>query len=71
MNMMLGGAFHQFLFNQMTARQGIKKHGEVAIAALMKELLHNLHQKDVIKGKLFHKLTPVQCKKALRAVALI
>ena len=32
MNLMLGGrAFHEVLMNQMTAKAGIKKHGEAAI----------------------------------------
>ena len=69
---MLGGrAFHEVLMNQMTAKAGIKKHGEAAITALMQELSHNLHEKDVIEGKMFHELTPEQRRKALRIVALI
>eukprot|EP00957_Ditylum_brightwellii_P183933 14010273-Ditylum_brightwellii.AAC.2 len=55
-NAMLGGEFGQVLLNQMTAKQGIKKHGDVAIAALVNELSHNLHDKDVIEGKHFHEL---------------
>ena len=63
---MLGGrAFHEVLMNQMTAKARITKQGEAAIAAL------NLHEKDVIEGKMFHELTPEQRKKALRVVALI
>ena len=71
MNKLMGGEFHKVLLNQMTAKAGIKKHGEVAIAALIKELTHNLHEKDVIEGKLFEDLTPEQREKALRVVALI
>jgi len=57
--------------NQMTAKAGIKKHGDVAIAALIKELTHNLVDKDVIEGKKFRELSPEQRKDALRVVALI
>ena len=50
MNAMLGGStFHALLMNQMTAKTGIKKHGEAAIAALIKEVTHNLHEKEVIE----------------------
>ena len=37
----------------------------------MQESSHNLHEKDVIEGKMFHELTPEQRRKALRVVALI
>ena len=69
---MLGGStFHALLMNQMTVKAGIKKHGEAAIAALTKELTHNLHEKEVIEGKYFYELTKEQRRKALRIVALI
>ena len=57
MNAMMsnGGPFH-VMMTQMTARAGIKKHGELTIAALVKELSHNLHDKDVIKGKRYEQL---------------
>src|SRR6056300_1158898 len=71
-NAMIGGReFHEVLMNQMTAKAGIKKHGNVAIAALIKELTHNLVDKDVIEGKKFGELSQQQRKDALRVVALI
>jgi len=71
-NAMIGGQeFHKVLLNQMTARAGIKKHGDAAIAALIKELTHNLVDKDVIEGKMFRELSYEQRKEALRVVALI
>ena len=39
-----GKEFHHILMNQMTAKAGIKKHGEAAIAALIKEITHNLRK---------------------------
>ena len=59
------------MMTQMTAKAGIKKHGELAIAALVKELSHNLHDKDVIEGKRYDQLTDDQRRKALRAIALV
>lgn len=58
-------AFHSILLNQMTAKAGIKKHGNLAIAALIKEIAHNLHEKDVIEGKNSQELTCEQRQQAL------
>ena len=56
---------------QMTAKAGIDKHGDRAVAALIKELSHNLDKKDVIEGMNFSDLSPDQRKDALRATPLI
>ena len=55
----------------MTYRAGVKEFGELAVAAMIKELSHNLHGKDVIEGKNFNELTSDQRKQALRAIGLI
>jgi hypothetical protein len=39
-----------FILTQMTAKAGIKKHGQVAIDALYQEFLQ-LHDQDVFDGK--------------------
>ena len=56
---------------QMTAKAGIKKHGDRAVAALIKELSQNLHEKDAIEGKQFSELSSEQRRDALRAIPLI
>ena len=44
----------------MTAKAGINKHGDRAIAALLKELSQKLDEKDVIEEMKFSDLTPEQ-----------
>ena len=58
------------MFNQMTAKKGIEKFGEVAIAAMFKEyaILDNL---DVFGTIDPDKLTLIQKQRALRAINLI
>ena len=56
---------------QMSGKAGINKHGDRAVAALVKELSHNLDKKDVIEGMNFSDLSPDQRKDALRAIPLI
>jgi hypothetical protein len=59
-----------FIMTQMTAKAGIKKHGEAAVRALYKELLQ-LHNQTVFKGKDADKLTRQQKYNALRAISVI
>ena len=59
-----------FLFNQMPANAGIKKHGELAIDALFKEFAQ-IDTKGVIKALQASDLTRKQKKAALRAINLI
>lgn len=59
-----------FIFNQMTAKAGIKKHGKVAIDALYQEFLQ-LHDLDVFEGLHPDKLTKEQKRAALRAISVI
>ncbi len=56
--------------NQMTARAGIKKHGEVAVQAIFAEFAQ-IEDKNVIAPLDASKLTPQQRKDALRAISLI
>lgn len=55
-----------YMFNQMSAKAGIRKHGQVAIDALYAEFLQ-LHEKGVFKGQHTKDLTPRQKRQALRA----
>ena len=71
MNLLINNGHFNVLLNQMTYRAGVKEFGELAVTAMIKELSHNLHGKDVIEGKHFHELTPEQRKQALRAIGLI
>ena len=59
-----------FVMNQMTAKAGIKKHGQKAIDALYKEFCQ-LDDKSVFEGIDASTLTYEQRKSALRAVNLI
>jgi hypothetical protein len=59
-----------FIFNQMSAKVGIKKHGQKAIDALFKEFCQ-LHDKSVFEGIHASDLTYQQRQTALRAVNLI
>jgi hypothetical protein len=60
----------EFMFNQMTADAGIKKHGQLAIDALMAEFAQ-LDGLNVLKGMRASSLTRLQKKEALRAINLI
>ena len=71
MNLLIDNGHFNVLLNQMTYRAGLEEFGELAVRAMIKELLHNLHGKDVIEGKHFHELTSEQRKQALRAIGLI
>ena len=59
-----------FMMTQMTAKAGIRKHGQAAINALMKEFaqLHNQETFDPVHA---HELTKQQREAALRSVNLI
>ena len=59
-----------FMFNQMSAKKGIAKHGDVAIAALLSEFTQ-LEDKDAYEGVHVADLTPAQRRAALRAINLI
>jgi uncharacterized protein YeaC (DUF1315 family) len=59
-----------FMMTQMTAKAGIKKHGEAAVRALYSEFLQ-LHNQMVFKGKDARKLTKQQKSNALRAISVI
>jgi hypothetical protein len=59
-----------YLFTQMSAAAGIKKHGQVAIDALFKEFAQ-LHDKNVFEAMDASSLTEKQKKQALRAINVI
>ena len=59
-----------FCFNQMSAKEGIAKHGEEAVAALFREFAQ-LHDKRVFKAIRASDLTLEQKKNALHALNLI
>ena len=59
-----------FIFTQMSAKAGIKKHGQRAIDALLKELTQ-LDNQDTFDPQDASKLTPQQKKAALRSVNVI
>ena len=59
-----------FIFNQMSAKEGIRKHGQKAIDALFQEFCQ-LHDKSVFEGIHASDLTYDQRRTALRAVNLI
>jgi hypothetical protein len=59
-----------FIMTQMTAKAGIKKHGQVAIDALYKEFLQ-LHDLGVFEGQHATALTRDERRAALRAINLI
>ena len=56
--------------HQMTARAGIKKHGELAVQAIFKEFAQ-IEDKNVIEPLDASKLTHKQRSEALRAISLI
>ena len=59
-----------FTFNQMSERDGIKKHGEAAILALFKEFAQ-LHEKKVFRAIKASELNGTQKKNAQHAINLI
>ena len=59
-----------FMFNQMTDKAGIRKHGQKAVDALLKELTQ-IDTNRVIKVIRASDLTHIQRKNALRAINLI
>jgi hypothetical protein len=59
-----------FVFTQMSARAGIKKHGQSAVDALIAEYIQ-LDQKGVFEGIHADTLSPAQKKAALPIVNLI
>ena len=59
-----------YCFNQMSAKDGIAKHGEEAIVALFKEF-SQLHNKKVFKAIKASELTRQQKKNSLHALNLI
>jgi hypothetical protein len=64
------GYISGFIFTQMTAKAGIKKHGKVAIDALYQEFLQ-LHDLGVFEGQHANKLSRKQKRAALRAISMI
>jgi hypothetical protein len=59
-----------FIMTQMTAKAGIKKHGQVAVDALFQEFLQ-LHDKTVFARKHRSELTKAERQAALRAISVI
>ena len=59
-----------FIMTQMTARAGIKKHGQLAVNALLQEI-QQLHDKSVFEGLDASTLSNVEKQQALRAINLI
>jgi hypothetical protein len=55
---------------QMTAKAGIKKHGQIAVEALFKEF-SQLHDLTVFRARKRSKLTKEETKAALRAISMI
>ena len=60
----------QFTLAQMSAKRGILKHGDVAIAAIVKEY-RQLDDLDVFKPMLTQHLTKEQMTKALRSITVV
>ena len=56
--------------NQMTAKTGIKKHGQTAITAILKEF-GQLNDKGTFKPIFKHTLTKDQISKAIRTITVI
>ena len=60
----------EYMFTQMTADAGIKKHGQVAVDALIKEFAQ-LHDKKVFEGLHPEKLTVTEKRDSLPSINLI
>ena len=58
------------VLTQMSAKKGIKKHGQVAIEAIISEF-QQLDDKRVLEPKLAANIDPQEKRKALRAITLI
>ena len=56
--------------NQMSAKAGIKKHGEEAVSAILKEFGQSEHMKT-FKPRHKHSLTKEQISKAMRIITVI
>ena len=61
---------YSFAFTQMSAAEGLKRYGDKAAEALVKEW-KQLHDLEVFEGYEFNKLTTAQRASALRLVQLI
>jgi hypothetical protein len=59
-----------FCFNQMGMKPGVKKYGQKAIEAVMRECTQ-LDNKGFFKPVDKKKLTPQQLKRVLRAITLV
>ena len=57
-------------FNQMSAKKGIKKHGQMAVNAILKEYTQ-LHDLGVFKPRFKNDLTGQQIKDCLRLITVI
>jgi hypothetical protein len=57
-------------FNQMSAKKGIKKHGQMAVNAILKEYTQ-LHDLDVFKPRFKKDLTDQQIKECLHLITVI
>ena len=66
----LYGRIVEYVFNQMTAKAGIRKHGEKAVMALFEEFAQ-LHDKSVFRAIKASGLISEQKRDALRAIDLI
>jgi hypothetical protein len=59
-----------FIMTQMSAKAGIKKHGQVTVDALYSEFLQ-LHDLEVFKGLQASELTKAQRNASLRAISVV
>jgi hypothetical protein len=59
-----------FIMTQMSAKAGIKKHGQVALDALFQEILQ-LHDLDFFNALVANDITKEQKRGALRAISVI
>jgi hypothetical protein len=65
-----GFALHIIMVNQITARMGLKKFGNVAAEAIITEF-QQFHDKEVFIPTDYRKLTEDQKRRALKAITLI
>jgi hypothetical protein len=64
-----GYAFH-VIMTQMSAKKGLKLHGEKAAEAIVNEF-QQLHDKQVFIPRQYQSLTPEQRQRSLRAITLV
>jgi hypothetical protein len=72
-NLVIRDAFKRIVavcFNQMSAKKGIKKHGQIAINAILQEY-KQLHDLGVFKPRYKHELEDQQLKDCLRLITVI